>query len=47
MTPRKIFKDTGQLIGCCLRIQPQDTIDDMISPRLVDMCSDPLVRSPA
>ena len=35
MTPLEILEDTGQLIGCGLRIQPQDTIDDMICPRLV------------
>ena len=41
MTPREIFKDTGQLIGCCLRVQPQDTIDDMIRPRPVDFVQIP------
>ena len=41
MTPCEIFEYTGQLIGCGLRIQPQDTIDDMICPRLVDFVQIP------
>ena len=36
MTALEILKDTGQLAGCCFRIQSQDTIDDVIRPRLVD-----------
>ena len=36
MTSFKILKNIGQLAGRCLQIQPQDTIDDMIRPRLID-----------
>ena len=35
VTTLEILEDIGQLAGCRLRIQPQDTVDDMIRPCLV------------
>ena len=47
MAPFEILEHIGQLAGRRLQIQSQNTIDDMIRPRLVERDSDPVVRSPA